>query len=207
MQLLNRLGLLIVIYMIPMIVIDLFLISETDYINFFATRVPDDLIEDFISETIRWKWLAYPFTILFALIKTLAVTSILWLGVFLVFQKQSFYSLWKASITAQIVFASKGYLLLLVIIQSADFDLYDLQAFHPLSLASFFDISKLEPYWLFLFQSISLFEIGYWFALAHLLSRLLKSNLSEGVKFTLSTYLPFFGLWLIAVTFFIVSNT
>ena len=87
---------------------------------------------------------------------------------------------------------------------SDSIDLDELLNFYPLTLAGFLGSNNFDKDLLLIFQSISLFEVAYWFILAYLIGKLAKTSLNEGLKLVMSSYFPAFCLWLLAVTFFIV---
>ena len=197
----------VAVSLIPLFILDIMVLSENDIYNYYISILNSDSIDKIIESWKKWRWISYPISIIFIFIKTLLVTSIIWIVVFISSHKKTFNEIWGITIWAQLVFAIKNYLLLAIAIFSPEFSLTDLQNFHPLSLASIFERDTLPSYWLFIFQSLNLFEILYWFTLAFLLSKLIKKNLNDGLKLTLSSYVPAFVLWLLAVTFFLITNS
>lgn len=198
---------LCLVYLIPNIILDFVIIDEIDYINFFVGRIPDEKLEDFINSLVKWRWLVYVLTALVLLVKTYLVGSIIWITTFLTSKKFPFKWCWKTAMYAQFVFSIKGYILIIQYGIFDNFDLTHLQTFHPLSLASFLAQDNYDAYFSFLFQSINLFEFVYWFLLAYFISKLINTNFQSGFKLVLSSYIPAFALWLVAVTFLLVSNS
>ncbi|MGW8122728.1 hypothetical protein ACV07N_08705 [Roseivirga echinicomitans] len=158
-------------------------------------------------ETKKWKWIGIPISALTLLIKTTIVASIIWLGVYLTKSTLPYQQIWKNVIFAQLVFSLKGYFLLYIALFNSDFNLELIYGYHPLSLTSLFQDENIETYLILIFQSLNLFEVAYWFLLAYFLSKELKGTFNDGLKVVVSSYIPAFTLWLITVTFFLVSNS
>ena len=83
MKVYTTLGLILIIFLLPSLVLDLLVISETDYIIYFSKRLPADILEDFVTESLEWKWLAYLITVLIIIFKTLIISCFIWLGIYL----------------------------------------------------------------------------------------------------------------------------
>lgn len=197
---------LFTVYFIPMLIMDLFIINRNDYYSFFLGKGVNDQIETIVNISISWRPTAYLITAINLFVKTIIVSSILWIGIFLSGKKLAFNKIWLITIATQLLFAMKGYILLMRFIIGNNLNLELLQNFHPFSLANLFSKGHLEPYLLFLFQSLSLFEITYWLILAYFLAKLLTITFNEGLNLILSYYVPAYCLWLLTISFLIVSN-
>lgn len=199
--------LIVVVFILPTVILDLFFLSENDVYNYYIPRVAANQVDKMVESWNKFRWIGYPMTITFIFIKSSIVASILWIFLFLFYSQQPFKKLWEITLFAQVIFAVRNYLLLLKVIFSSELILDDIQNFNPLSLASLYDKSIITTHWIFVLQSLNLFEIGYWIVLAYLLSKILRTNINTGLKITLSSYVPAFGLWLLSITFLIVSNS
>ena len=195
------------IYLLPTLILDLVLITEVDYYNYFLGKLSGEQVTALLAYLKKWRWLSYLSIVVVLFLKTLIVGAILWLAVFMTDRKLKFSTLWKVAILAQFVFALKSYVLLFQAMFSSDFDLEKLQSFTPLSLASLFDLKALETYLAFLFQSLNIFEVAYWFILAYLLSREINRSYSRSLQVVMGSYGPAFLLWLCTVIFLLVSNS
>lgn len=196
-----------VFYLTPIFLIDILFVSEIDLVNYLSNKIPNDNLDQAINSLKQTRWISHLLTLVFIFLKTVIVASIIGLGVYFMNYSLSFIQLWKVTLLSQLIFSMKGYWLLFLCFNTEDFVFERLQSFNPLSLETLLAPEYLENYISFAIQSITLFEIAYWFLLAFLLSKILKIKLNEGLKITFSSYVPAFGLWLLAVTFFLVSNS
>lgn len=73
--------------------------------------------------------------------------------------------------------------------------------FAPLSLQSLFARGALPVYYKAVLQAISLFELGYFTALAWALSSVFSLSWSRSIYYVITGYGPAFLLWLLLVTF------
>lgn len=201
------LSVLLFFNLIPLLIIDLFLITEKDLLASYLRSFSEEQALGILETSKNWKWLSYLFSVLLLASKTLLVGSILWLATFLINNQISFSKLFLVGIKSQVIFILKPYILLVLVLLNSDSKLEIISNFTPLSLFSLFKGQSLDGYLAFLFQSLNLFEVAYWFLLAYFLSKELKSTLNDGLKVVVSSYIPAFVLWLVTVTFFLVSNS
>jgi hypothetical protein len=72
------------------------------------------------------------------------------------------------------------------------------------SLAALFDVEIMEKWILSFFSAMNIFEVSYWFLMAKLLSQVHECNLWISLKFVLTTYVPGFLLYLVAIMFLLL---
>jgi hypothetical protein len=72
------------------------------------------------------------------------------------------------------------------------------------SLAAFFDMDITEKWILIFFTAMNIFELAYWLLMAKLLSPLHECNFWTSFKFVLTTYVPGFLLYVIAIMFLLL---
>ena len=82
-----------------------------------------------------------------------------------------------------------------------DYTLEDFQHFYPLSAANLFAPGELEPWWLYPFQLINVFEIVYFLVLAILLGKSLNITTGKAGEFVLKGYGTGLLLWVLVVVF------
>jgi len=70
----------------------------------------------------------------------------------------------------------------------------------------FYSIS-FEPSLYYLFQTISFFEIAYWFLLSYFLSKLIEKSFGFSFKIIASSYLLVLIIWLLAITLISIINS
>ena len=64
----------------------------------------------------------------------------------------------------------------------------DLQYFYPLYALSIIGYEGLQPWFVYPFQVLNLFELAYWFILAYLLGKELESTTDKGLSIVASSY-------------------
>ncbi len=56
-------------------------------------------------------------------------------------------------------------------------------------------------------QTISFFEILYWFVMALVISRIVKTEYKTGIKVVFSSYVPLLFIWLLVISFFTLMKS
>ena len=82
-----------------------------------------------------------------------------------------------------------------------DFTLEDLQYFYPLSALNIIGYQGLEPWYIYPFQVINLFEVAYWFILSYLIGKELNETTEKGLSIVASSYGVGLLIWVVGVMF------
>jgi hypothetical protein len=77
-----------------------------------------------------------------------------------------------------------------------DPDYYSIRGFYPLSLMHFFDYISLDKRWAYPLRALNLFEIVYWFALAHGIHYFARKEKRMVWWIVACGYILIFFLWL-----------
>ena len=98
-----------------MILIDLFYNNifniEELQINFLKVKLTDDQINKYLDFQKKWEWVSYSLLILFLIIKTTIIASVLYIGTFFYSKaKVTFKQLFNTVVKAEFVFLSVGVL-------------------------------------------------------------------------------------------------
>jgi hypothetical protein len=182
------------------------LVSDTLYFNFFAEQLSYDRIEAMLAENKRWEWLAYLLIPLFYFIKCGLVALCLGTAHFFVADSFKIKGFFGLVATAELVFvlpaiAKIGWFLFV----QTNYTLQDLQMFYPLSALHFFDTDTLQPYLLYPLQTLNVFELLYWFALAYGISKTFGNSMADGMRTVLSSYVLSLLVWVVFVMFLTVN--
>lgn len=141
------------------------------------------------------------------LIKTSLIASVLYIGTFF-FSKitVSFKQLWSILVNAEFIF------LLVPVFKIAwfyffqpNYKLEDIQYFYPLSVLNIIGYKGLEPWCIYPFQTLNLFELAYWLILAYYIGKFTQSNMDNGLKIALYSYGPALLLWVVTIMFFTLN--
>jgi hypothetical protein len=176
--------------------------------NFYSEVLSYERIEYLIEQGKKWEWLGYAIIPIIYLIKFSFVALCLSLGLFLLNTAHSFKQLFELAVKAELVFIMAGlFKILWFLFIKTNYTLLDLQYFSPLSLQNIISIQKSDTWLIYPLQIINLFELLYWFVLAYGISKLIKTNLQDGMKIVLSSYVPALFLWVVFVTFLAINMT
>lgn len=175
--------------------------------NSLADKLTNQQIHDYFEFQKKWQWLEYLIIPIILLIKTSLIASILYMGIFF-FSKIpiTFKQLWNFAIIAEFIF------LIVPIIKTiwfyffqTNYTIEDIQYFFPLSALNIVDYKGLEPWLIYPFQIINLFELAYWLVLAYLIGKTTETNMDRGLKIVASSYGSALLLWVVVIMFFTLN--
>lgn len=164
-------------------------------------------IEDFLNLQKKWVWLGYLFAPIVLLIKTILITSVINIGTFFFSKKEVSYKiLWDMVIKAEFIF------LLVAVCKiiwfyffQTNYKLEDIQYFYPLSALNITGFKGLEPWYIYPFQTLNLFELAYWLILAFYIGKATETNMDNGLKIVASSYGSALLLWVVMIMFFTLN--
>ena len=130
-------------------------------------------------------------------LKFTIIAFILWTGCFMWGYKVSYSKCWQISMIAELVFFVPTLLktLWFILIQP-ETNYFEFQAFYPLSLMSFFDYEAVQDKYIYVNQSLNLFEIAYWIILTYGIDFAARKKKSIANAIVFTTYVPLFLFWL-----------
>lgn len=165
-------------------------------------QFPTDQVQELLTFQQKWEWLTYVILPLLLLLKIAIITAILDLGCFLFNKEIKYKKLFNIVVKAEFI------VLLAIIIKTAWFYFYqtnytleDLQYFYPFSALSLIGHEGLQPWFVYPFQVLNLFELAYWFILAYLLGKELESTTDKGLSIVASSYGVGLLIWVVGVMF------
>lgn len=199
----------------------LLLILYTSILGYLSSKILDinnltlnSLGEQFSREQIqklieiekKWQFVAYLLIPLLLLVKISIIAGVIDVGCFFFDKKIKYKKLFNIVVKAEFVF------LLVIIFKTAwfyffqtDYDLEDLQNFYPLSTINIIGYDGLQPWFIYPFQVLNLFELVYWFILAYLIGKELNENTDKGFSIVASSYGVSLLIWVVGVMFFTLS--
>jgi len=179
------------------------LLNERTYYQSYSEQLSVEQISDLFGKQLEYRYVTYIFLVLMYLFKFSVITIVVYIGFFLYNIKASFSQIFKITLIAELVF------LIPLILKffwfqyfHQNYTLADIQSFYPLSLDNFFSTSLI---WVYPLQTLNVFEVGYWFLLAYLLSTTFDIKFDRSLKVILSSYLPMLATWLIFVMFLLIN--
>jgi len=175
-------------------------------INSLAEQLTTKQIEKALNFQQKWEWIAYLLLPLLLIIKVSIIALILDVGCFFFGKEIKYKKLFNIVTKAEFVFL--GIIILKTIwfyVFQQDYTLEDLQYFYPLSALNIVGYEGLETWFIYPFQVINLFEFAYWFILASLISKELKTTTSKGFSIVASSYGVALVIWVVGVMFFTLN--
>ncbi len=196
----------------------LLLIAESTFflLNFkelFYSSISDQLtskqIENFFEIQDKWQWLAYILVPLLVFIKTSLIASVLYIGTYFFSKKKVvFKQLWTYVVTAEFVFLLVGvFKIIWFYFFQTNYKLIDIQYFYPLSALNIVGYKGLEPWFIYPFQTLNLFELTYWLILAYYIGKATQTNMDNGLKIVACSYGPALLLWVVTIMFFTLNSS
>ena len=120
--------------------------------------------------------------------------------------KVSYAKCWQVSMIAELVFFLPTILKTLwFLLIKTETNYWDFQAFYPFSLA-FFDHEKVPDKYLYVNQSLNVFEILYWIALTYGIDFAARKKKSVANAIVFTTYVPLFFFWLWFYAAFMINT-
>ena len=155
----------------------------------------------------KWKYLGNFLLFIFFLIKTLVVSSVIYIGVFFFYKKQfKFESLWNIILKAELIFLFVPFTKIIwFYFFQTNYTLEDIQYYYPLSALSITGYRGLEPWFIYPFQTLNLFELAYWLILAYYIGKATQTNMDNGLKIVASSYGSALLLWVVTIMFFTLN--
>jgi hypothetical protein len=177
--------------------------------NSLAKQLTNQQVYDFFEFQNKWQWLGYLIIPLIVLIKTSLLASILYIGTFLLSKKPiTFKQLWSFVITAEFVFLLVPlFKIIWFYFFQTNYNLEDIQYFYPLSALNIVGYKGLEPWLIYPFQVLNLFELAYWLILAYFIGKITETNMDRGLKIVASSYGSALLLWIVVIMFFTLNNS
>ncbi|WP_291122582.1 hypothetical protein [Flavobacterium sp. UBA6046] len=175
--------------------------------NSLAEKLTNKQIQHFFEFQDKWQWLRFVFIPIILLIKTSLIASTLYIGTFF-FSKVpvTFKQLWGFVVKAEFVF------LLVPVFKIAwfyffqtNYKLEDIQYFYPLSALNIVGYKDLEPWFIYPFQTLNLFELAYWLILAYYIGKATKTTMDQGLKIVAYSYGSTLLLWVVTIMFFTLN--
>jgi hypothetical protein len=150
----------------------------------------------------KWEWISYLFILVLSLLKISIISAVLDIGCFFFEKEIKYKKLFNIVVKAEFIF------LLVIVFKTAwfyffqtDYNLEDLQYFYPLSALNYTGYEGLQPWFIYPFQVLNLFELAYWFILAFLIGKELNENTDKGFSIVASSYGVSLLIWVVGVMF------
>lgn len=185
-----------------------YIVTEQQLYNFYSTQLSYEQIETFISQQKEWEWLGYVLLPVIYFLKIGGISACVYVGLFLVVgNKVQFKTIFPAVVKADMVFLIPAVIKMLWFTFQTDYTLQDIQYFLPGSLLNFFDPTHIEPWIIYPLQTINIFELLFWLALAYELKDLFKNDFGLAFQNVALSYGSSLVVWMVFVVFLTLNFT
>ena len=181
-------------------------ISDSLYFNAFAETLSYERIEVILAQARQWNWVTYILFPVLLFIKLSLTTLCLSLGCYFAQNRFSFNLFLNVSLSAEIIFLLPVLIKLLwFLFIHTDYDLNDLSQFYPLSVLNLINVKTIPNYLLYPLQTLNLFEVAYWFLLAHGVADATGFSFKRSFELVMSSYGVGLVLWVVLVMFLTIT--
>lgn len=143
----------------------------------------------------------YGYSLIYIIAKICCITLTLYIGLFYFETKPSFGDIFRVVTLAEFIFIIPAAVKIWWFYhQQGNLTLEQWQKFYFLSAASLADYVK--PAFLYLFQTLNVFEIAYWFLLAAGISSVTKIGFDKSLRVVCYSYVSVLFVWMMTVIFF-----
>lgn len=152
--------------------------------------------------------MGYLFIPLLYIIKITLITLCIYTGVLLSNASSLGMSkIFSAVVLADILFLIPGVIKIFWFSFQPDYTLEDLQYFMPGSLLNFFNPKEIEPWLVYPLQSINIWEVAFWFALAYELKGYFQEDFGKSFGTVMASYGSGLVIWIVFVVFLTLNFT
>ena len=190
---------------ISVFLLNLFVISDELISEYFSNSISTDQLIKILELNQKWQWLGYVLLPVILLLKIAVISSVLYMGTFFFEKKIAYKRLFTIVTKAEFIFVLVALVKLLWFVFQDDYTLQDVQSFYPLSALSVVGYQELQPWFVYPFQTLNLFELAYWIILAWLIGKEIQSTTDKALKIVASSYGSALLIWVVAVMFFTLN--
>ncbi len=175
--------------------------------NSLSEQLTSKQIKDYLEFQDKWKWISYLIVPVLIFIKTVLISSILYIGVFVANKSTiTFRQLWGIVINSEFIFLLVPvFKIIWFYFFQTEYKLTDIQYFYPLSTINITGYENISPWYIYPLQTINVFEFAYIIYLSYQIGHLTKTNADTGLKIVALSYVPAVFLWVSIVMFFTLN--
>jgi hypothetical protein len=134
--------------------------------------------------------------------KTILIASLLYFGAFVFDLKIKFKTLLDATIKSEYIFILPIlYEIIYFKFVYVNHTISDIKYFYAGSILNLLNYKNVDPWFIYLFQTLNLFELAYWLVLAYFIGKFSGTNMDKGLKIVAYSYGPALLLWVVGIMF------
>ncbi len=205
--------LLLGFYSLVLFLVSYFLLDvEGMFVNAIAKQteieIPENVLLDTLEDMRYWNKFSGFFTFLVLVIKCWIIALVLYAGLFFANLQQGvkLIGLFKVAVFAESILVIAG-LVKVIVVAEGDFSYEEFSVFYPMSVLSLFQLSDLNPLFIYPLQLVNLFELGYCFLLVFFFQQEVQIDLGQSIKVALGSYSFALVFWLVLILFLTLNFT
>ncbi len=181
-----------------------YIVDSDVFFNTYSEQLTYSRAIEIFELTQRYTWISILVIPLLLLVKVFLVGVTLYIGFIFIGRMYSvtFSRLFKVVIIAELAFIACNLIKFFMIYLFKDYgNLFEINYYYPLSLATLFKYREIDPVWVYPFQTANLFQVFYMLLLSFGLRECCDLSGKEADKLVLSTYLPGLIIWILLIMF------
>lgn len=184
------------------------LLNINQLLNISLTQtLKSDDVEKYLNFRDKWAYISYLLIPIIILLKVVIISSVLYISMFIFNEKKiKFKQLFHIAIKAEfLLLLAPIFKIIWFYFFQTTYTLEDIQYFFPLSALNIVGYQGLEPWLIYPFQVLNVFELAYWLILAYFIGKITETNMDRGLKIVASSYGSALLLWVVVVMFFTLN--
>ena len=199
----------VLLRLVYVLVIDLFqsmVLSDSLYYETWGQQLAQERIEKMLNHRKEYAWIGFVLMPIFMLIRMCFTTLCLLSATIMQDIKIGFRRIFQIVLLSEVVYLIPAIISLVYFLLIAkDYSLADVQNFDFYSLRAWVGKDNIAPWLTYAFSSMNIFEVLYWCVLATGFALALRRKWSEMLGLVLSGYGTGLLLWIVTITFLLVS--
>ncbi|MFT4031970.1 MAG: hypothetical protein QM669_06090 [Siphonobacter sp.] len=184
------------------------ILTEREIVNFYSTQLSYEQIEQMLNMQKKWEWLGYVFIPIFYLLKLCMISLCVYTGALLFNIKTlSWSKVFGAVVVADMIFLVPAIIKMVWFTFQSHYTLEDVQYFLHGSMLTIFEPKQLEPWLIYAIQSVNIWELLFFIALAFGLKKYLDEDVNRSMGLVMSTYGIGLVVWVVFITFLTLNFT
>lgn len=165
-----------------------FLITDELMYNTYSGQLSADMITRMLKMQRQFWWVNYALIPVLLSIKLLLSSSCVWIGIIFSGNNKKHKEVWRVFLLSEFIFILQMFIRIVLLFFMDIQTMEDINNFQPFSLFSLLDVNNLPSYLRYPTALINIFEVTYWFVLAHLLGSLMNGSFRVRLGFVFKTY-------------------
>ncbi len=199
----------VVLCLAYVLIIDLFqnmVLSDSMYYEAWGQQLAQERIEKMLNHRKEYAWIGFVMMPIFMLVRMCFTTLCLLSATIMQDIKIGFRRIFQIVLLSEVVYLIPAIISLVYFLLIAkDYTLADVQNFNFYSLRAWVGKDNIPSWLTYAFASLNVFEVLYWCVLATGLALVLRRGWSEMLSLVLSGYGTGLLLWIVTITFLLVS--